>query len=57
MTEKDAEIQDLRREVKRLRESLNEFVKLYRCCRLCKFVDADCSPTGQECRPEWGGNI
>ncbi len=57
MTEKDAEIQDLRREVRRLRESLNEFVKLYRCCRLCKYIDADCSPTGNECRPEWGGNI
>lgn len=55
MTEKDKEIQELRAEVARLKTSMNEFVKIYRCCRLCKYMDRDCSPTGAECCPEWGG--
>jgi len=56
MTDKDLEIQALRRENRELKASIDEFVKIYHCCRLCKHIDADCSPTGAECHPEWGGS-
>lgn len=25
------------------------------CCKVCKFRDADCSRSGQNCKPEWRG--
>ena len=53
MTEQGREIQELKQTICRLYESLDEFVKVYKCCRLCKRIDADCSPTGTECDPEW----
>ena len=57
MTEQGREIQELKQTICRLYESLDEFVKVYECCRLCKRIDADCSPTGTECDPEWGGQF
>lgn len=55
MTLKDKRIQDLRREVEGLKEELSYAVECCRICRLCKHMDEDCTPTGNECRPEWRG--
>lgn len=54
MTEKDKELQELKRRVCVLENALNELVEDVKACRYCKYLDADCSPTG-ECRPEWRG--
>ena len=59
MTEKDAEIQDLRREVKRLRHFLKKAIDDLLVamsdnpCRVCKYADADCETSC--CAPEWRG--
>lgn len=55
MTEKDKEIQDLRAENQRLKRQIEDYVCEFRVCRFCKFVHADCTPTGGECHPKWGG--
>lgn len=52
MTEKDLEIQRLARRVANLEEMVNVIVEAYKVCRYCKYADADCSPTGSECKPE-----
>lgn len=54
MTEQDKTVQDLRRRVKLLEEALDTVVKAMKVCRYCKYLDADCSPTG-DCEPEWKG--
>lgn len=55
MTDKDREIEDLRRENAALRELIEKYVGEFRVCRFCAHRHEDCSPTGSECRPKWGG--
>lgn len=55
MTEKDREIQRLRGEVEMLREELRNVVQSFKICRYCKHMDADCTPSGHSCNPEWRG--
>lgn len=55
MTVKDYEIQKLRGENEMLREELTHIVNSMKICRFCKFLHADCTPSGHDCRPEWRG--
>lgn len=55
MTLKDKKIQDLRRRVLGLEEEIRLAVEACRICRLCRHADEECTPTGNECRPEWRG--
>jgi len=51
MTENDATIQDLKREVKALRRALQNVVESERLCRYCEYLDADCFPFSDDCKP------
>ena len=55
MTEKDKQIQDLKRKVAGLEEELNEIVMATGSCRYCKNLDGDCIPFSDGCKPEWRG--
>lgn len=55
MKDKDREIEELRRENAALRELIEKYVGEFRVCRFCVHRHEDCSPTGSECRPKWGG--
>lgn len=55
MTEKDKEIQDLRKTVTDREKVIRVMVESYKMCRFCKYLDADCSPTDMSCHPEWNG--
>jgi hypothetical protein len=55
MTDKDREIQWLRAENDRLKKQIERYVVEFRVCRFCKHMHEDCSPTGIECTPVWGG--
>lgn len=55
MTDKDLEIQHLKDENRRLKRQIEDYVCEFRVCRWCKNIHADCSPTGGECHPKWGG--
>ena len=55
MKDKDREIEELRRENAALRELIEKYVGEFRVCRFCLHRHEDCSPTGSECRPKWGG--
>ena len=48
-------IKALEDENKRLRELIERYVGEFRVCRFCVHRHEDCSPTGSECRPKWGG--
>lgn len=53
---KDSEkIKALEDENRRLRERIEAYVCEFRVCRFCLHKHEDCSPTGSECRPKWGG--
>lgn len=36
-------------------EELSTIVESTKACRYCKHRDEDCTPTGMECHPAWGG--
>lgn len=56
MTGKDIEIAKLRRQNEKLKTDLVFALKNpMQGCKVCKFCDADCSRSGQDCRPEWRG--
>lgn len=55
MTIKDKTIQELRQKIRGLEEEIKLAVECCRICRLCKYADADCSPTDGSCKPEWKG--
>lgn len=55
MTEKDKEIQDLRKTVTDSEKVIRVMVESYRICRFCKYLDADCTPFDMSCHPEWNG--
>lgn len=55
MKDKDREIEELRRENATLRELIEKYVGEFRVCRFCVHRHEDCSPTGVECKPRWGG--
>ncbi len=56
MTGKDIEIAKLRRQNEKLRADLAFALKNpMQGCKVCKFRDADCSRSGQDCHPEWRG--
>jgi len=55
MTETDAEMQSLRAENKMLKSAISSYVESNKLCRFCKYLDADCTPTGKGCRPQWRG--
>ena len=57
MTEKDLEIQELKRRLAKVEAQVGALVKCYRLCGLCKWIDADCSPTDGECDAEWSGKF
>lgn len=48
-------IKALEDENKRLRELIERYVGEFRVCRWCLHKHEDCSPTGRECNPRWGG--
>ena len=54
MTSKE-QIQKLKEENERLRELIERYVGEFRVCRWCLHKHEDCSPTGPECNPKWGG--
>lgn len=54
MTSKE-QTQKLKEENERLRELIERYVGEFRVCRWCLHKHEDCSPTGQECNPKWGG--
>lgn len=53
MTEKDREIQELKRRLREAEEQLGLMIEVYRACGFCKWLDSDCSPTDDSCHPEW----
>lgn len=53
MTEKDKRIQDLTKRLKVAEEQINVMIGAYSACRYCKYLDADCFPGSEDCRPEW----
>lgn len=53
MTEKDNAIYALRGENEMLREQIKNMVQSFKICRYCKFMDAECTPSGHDCLPEW----
>lgn len=55
MTVKDKTIQDQKSKIKGLEEEIKLAVECCKICRLCKYADADCSPTDGSCKPEWRG--
>lgn len=63
MTEKDKEIQDLRRKIEelkhentRMRKQIEAYVGEFRVCRFCTEIHSDCSPTdSSSCYPRWRG--
>lgn len=55
MTREQKTIADLRQRVRGLEEELTLAVECCRICRLCAHLGEDCSPTGDECKPEWRG--
>lgn len=62
MTEQDREIQELRRQIKKmehtLRPALSDLVYVlnqHSLCEICKFSDADCKPDSGKCVPQWRG--
>ena len=38
-----------------MRDQIEQYVREFKVCRLCKFCNDDCSPTDGSCYPEWGG--
>ena len=54
MTDKER-IAKLKEENARLREKIEAYVGEFRVCRFCMHRHEDCSPTGGECKPRWGG--
>lgn len=53
---KDSEkIKALEDENRRLRELIEKYMGEFRVCRFCLHKHEDCSPTGGECNPQWGG--
>lgn len=52
MTEKDKEIQDLRRRVDELERALQVVVESEKFCRYCAYLDGDCSPWSDSCFPK-----
>lgn len=62
MTEKDLEIQELRRKLQKveatLRTALSDLVYVinqHSLCDICKYADADCEPDSGSCVPQWRG--
>ena len=62
MTEQDKEIEELRRRVSRLentlRAALSDLIYVldqHSLCDICKYVDADCKPDNAYCVPKWRG--
>lgn len=55
MTEKDKIIQTQQMKIETLTAVVGNIVRNLKLCRYCKYLDADCSPTGSECKPEWRG--
>ena len=46
---------ELEMENEGLREELKTVVESMKICRYCKYLDADCSPSSPQCKPEWRG--
>ena len=42
-------------ENQRLKGLIEKYVSEFRVCRFCVHRHEDCSPTGIECSPVWGG--
>ena len=62
MTEKDKEIQELRRKLEKtqalLQKVLSDLVYVlnqHSLCEICKYRDADCEPDSGHCVPQWRG--
>ncbi len=55
MTEKDKEIQELKRRIRELEDDLAGEVEWCCVCPLCKHTDDECMPDLPSCRPEWKG--
>ena len=55
MNDKDKRIAELEAENATLRERIERYVGEFRVCRFCVHRHEDCSPTGGECKPRWGG--
>lgn len=56
MTQKDKVIQELTAENKQLKARIEAYVREFKVCRFCAYLDADCSPTGKTgCHPKWRG--
>ena len=54
MTDRER-IKKLTEENRQLRERIEAYVGEFRMCRFCLHKHEDCSPTGRECKPKWGG--
>lgn len=62
MTEKDLEIEELRRKLAKndslLRKALSDLVFVLNqrsLCEICEYADADCMPESCDCVPTWRG--
>lgn len=62
MTERDREIQELRRQVEKLsaqlKTAISELVYVLNqrsLCEICEYRDAECEPDGGNCVPKWRG--
>ena len=64
MTEKDLEVQELRRKNAELKKTLNSALKdldyvlcQYEMCAICAYADGDCDPESGSCVPKWRGLV
>lgn len=62
MTEKDLEVQELRRKNAELKKTLKSALKdldyvlcQYEMCAICAYADGDCDPENGSCVPKWRG--
>ena len=62
MTEKDKEIEELRRKLakseEKLRTALSDLIYVLNqrsLCEICKYADAECMPERGDCVPTWRG--
>ena len=62
MTEQDKEIQELRRKLDEisdtLRKALSDLIYVlnqHSLCEICKYADAECMPERGDCVPTWRG--
>lgn len=46
---------ELEEENRQLKRQIEGYVCEFRVCRMCRNLHKECTPTGGDCTPKWGG--